>query len=90
MRSAVQNGKIEPLVICSSSQQNGNIWDVSNILDGGRTGYSNYSNAYIIFKVKSTPLSSIQMWTNKSFNTTYDGLSIIQGMKGWELSTKAW
>lgn len=89
---AKENGYIEPLVICASSSHSASYIysDVSSVLEGGNTSTGNYTVLYIIFKVKSQPLTKLEFYANQNFSTTYDGLEVIQMPSDWKLSSTPW
>lgn len=92
LKEAVKNLYIEPLVICTSaSWSKSYIWSgMDGFLEGKNTSMGDYSDAKIIFKVKSIPLNSINMYSSKPFNTSKDGLNVFQYSDDLEVSTTPW
>ena len=88
---AVNNGYIEPLVICESNAHSTSyLWnDVMNLLNGESTSYGNFPEARVMFKVKDkTLIKGISFYTNRNWDTTYDGIQVYTYDKDYEISTQ--
>ncbi len=93
IREAVNQGYIEPLVICESMHTYAQytIWtDILNILDGNATSTNNYPDGLLMFKVKERAnITAISFYTNKDWSTSYaDGLRVYKYYDGFEISTQ--
>ncbi len=93
IREAVNQGYIEPLVICESMHTYAQytIWtDILNILDGNATSTNNYPDGILMFKVKEkASITSISFYTNTTWSTSYnDGLRVYKYYDGFEISTQ--
>ncbi len=93
IREAVNQGYIEPLVICESMHTYAEytIWtNILNILDGNATSTNNYPDGLLMFKVKERAnITAISFYTNKDWSTSYaDGLRVYKYYDGFEISTQ--
>jgi len=93
IREAVNQGYIEPLVICESMHTYAQytIWtDILNILDGNATSTNNYPDGLLMFKVKERAnITAISFYTNEDWSTSYaDGLRVYKYYDGFEISTQ--
>ena len=93
IREAVNQGYIEPLVICESMHAYAEytIWtNILNILDGNATSTNNYPDGLLMFKVKERAnITAISFYTNKDWSTSYaDGLRVYKYYDGFEIFTQ--
>lgn len=70
---AIAAGKIHQVVyIIQTSSSTSWLWNLSNLSSGGYTDTKSYPWVFIAFAPK-VPLEYFEFWSNKNFNTTYDG-----------------
>ncbi|MCX8074960.1 MAG: hypothetical protein N2749_05180, partial [Clostridia bacterium] len=72
---AVSNGYIEPLVMinCGTGSTSYRWTNMYNMLSGGNCDSGNFPEGQLLFKVKNVPLKGFSIYSNVTFNTTYDG-----------------
>lgn len=88
---AVSDKYIEPLVICAGGRYNSVGWfNAMDILSGKNTNSGNYPEMLLITKTIKYGVTAVSMYSNVNFNTTYDGLRVIQLPKDFEISTTPW
>jgi len=93
LKEAVEQSHIEPLVLTFSGANSGPYYlpNFHLIYSGGTTGSGNYPDNDILLKTKE-PITAVQFYANRAFNTTYDGLAVYQyldqefSLSQWEIS----
>ena len=80
IQAAVDAGFIDPIVFRYTSMSSTSYtWNTANLFDGGRTDSKNYPYAYLFVRPYAEyTLKKIRFYSNKAFNTTYDGFIISQ------------
>jgi hypothetical protein len=89
LAEAVNFGYIEPLVICSSSVSNSELYifsSVSNVISGGNTSNGNYAELSIQYKTKNIPVKAIKFSSSVNYNQTSDGLIIREFNPTYDIS----
>ena len=92
LAQAVTDKYIEPLVLVGSTSLSQYSWiDFLNIIDGGNAKTSNYPEGIIILKNRNiSKIKQVSFYSNKAFNTTYDGFTAYQSSTDFDISITPW